>query len=123
MSICKVIAIANQKDEVGKTTTLNLGVERAKQWKKCWQSNNGLPDIRWHDLRATYATILLKNNFNLKAVSKKLGHAKQIITADVYVDKKEIIADCIEELEPFIQDVLLKEVDVETRNYVKFQQT
>lgn len=80
---------------------------------------NDLPDIRWHDLRATYATILLKNNFNLKAVSKRLGHAKQIITADVYVDKKEIIADCIEELEPFIQDVLPKEVDVETRNYVE----
>ena len=37
----------------------------------------------------------------------------------MYVDKKEIIADCIEELEPFIQDVLPKEVDVETRNYVE----
>ena len=89
-----------------------------KPFKKLLMEND-LPDIRWHDLRATYETILIKNNFNLKVVSKRLGHAKQIITADVYVDKKEIIADCIEELEPFIQDVLPKEVDVETRNYVE----
>ena len=27
---------------------------------------NNLPDIRWHDLRATFATILIKNDFNLK---------------------------------------------------------
>lgn len=61
-----------------------------------------MPDIRWHDLRATYCTILLKNDFNPKAVSKLMGHAKEIITIDVYGDKQEIIEDCLEALEPFI---------------------
>ena len=36
----------------------------------------------------------MKNNFSLKAISKRMGHAKLIITADVYGDKKEIIRDC-----------------------------
>lgn len=31
-----------------------------------------------HDLRATYATILLKNNYGPKVVSKLMGHAKEI---------------------------------------------
>ena len=70
---------------------------------------NGLPDIRWHDLRATYCTILLKNDFNPKAVSKLMGHAKEIITIDVYGDNREIIEDCLENLEPFIDEVLPEE--------------
>ena len=68
-----------------------------------------MPDIRWHDLRATYCTILLKNDFNPKAVSKLMGHAKEIITIDVYGDKQEIIEDCLEALEPFIDEVLPEE--------------
>ena len=70
---------------------------------------NGLPDIRWQDLRATYCTILLKNDFNPKAVSKLMGHAKEIITIDVYGDNREIIEDCLENLEPFIDEVLPEE--------------
>lgn len=31
-----------------------------------------------------------------------MGHAKEIITIDVYGDKQEIIEDCLEVLEPFI---------------------
>lgn len=73
--------------------------------------DNGLPDVRFHDLRSSYCTILLKNNFNPKAVSKLMGHAKEIITIDVYGDKKEIIGDCLDVLEPFISEVLPEEVE------------
>ena len=47
-----------------------------KHYKKLLADNN-LPDIRWHDLRSTFCTLLLKNNFNPKAVSKLMGHAKE----------------------------------------------
>ena len=51
----------------------------------------------------------MKNDFNPKAVSKLMGHAKEIITIDVYGDKQEIIEDCLEALEPFIDEVLPEE--------------
>ena len=44
-------------------------------------SDNNLPDIRWHDLRSTFCTLLLKNNFNPKAVFKLMGHTKELITS------------------------------------------
>ncbi len=69
-------------------------------------ADNGLPNIRWHDLRSTFCTILLKNDFNPKAVSKLMGHAKELITMDVYGDNKGIIADCVDELKPFIDEVM-----------------
>lgn len=34
-----------------------------------------------------------------------MGHAKEIITIDVYGDTAEIIEDCLEELQPFIDEV------------------
>lgn len=76
-----------------------------KYYKKILQDND-LPDIRWHDLRSTFCTILLKNDFNPKAVSKLMGHAKEIITMDVYGDNNSIIADGIPEIEEFIQEIL-----------------
>jgi len=66
----------------------------------------GLPDIRWHDLRATFCTLLLKNGFNPKAVSKLMGHAKEIITMDVYGDNREIISDGVAEITEFMKEVL-----------------
>ncbi len=68
-----------------------------------------LPDIHFHQLRNTYATILLKNSFNSKGVSHLLGHAKEIISVDVYGDTQEIIEDCLNVLEPFIEEVIPKE--------------
>lgn len=65
-----------------------------------------MPDITFHNLRTTYCTMLIKNNFNSKAISKQMGHATEIISVDVYGDNEEIISDCLEELEPFIEDEL-----------------
>lgn len=67
---------------------------------------NGLPDIKFHKLRSTYTTILLKNNFNIKEIANLLGHSKEIISADVYGDTQEIIEDCLYAIEPFIEDVI-----------------
>ena len=44
----------------------------------------GLPQIRFHDLRHTCATLLLSENVNPKIVSEMLGHATIAITLDTY---------------------------------------
>jgi integrase len=43
-----------------------------------------LPQIRFHDLRHTCATLLLSENVNPKVVSEVLGHATIAITLDTY---------------------------------------
>lgn len=65
----------------------------------------GLPYIPFHNLRHTYATLLMKNNINQKAVAVSMGHAKSIITVDTYTDMQAIIEDCEEEIQEFIKDV------------------
>jgi integrase len=44
----------------------------------------GLPQIRFHDLRHTCATLLLTKNVNPKIVSEMMGHASIAITLDTY---------------------------------------
>jgi integrase len=44
----------------------------------------GLPRIRIHDQRHTFASLALKNGANLLAVSKQLGHARPSTTSDIY---------------------------------------
>ncbi len=87
-----------------------LGRARSKgfhcRYYKQLLAENGLPDIRWHDLRSTYCTLLLKESFNPKAVSRLMGHAKEIITMDVYADNRGIIADGVPEIEAYMKEVL-----------------
>lgn len=44
----------------------------------------GLPQIRFHDLRHTAATILLSKGVHAKFVHELLGHATIAITLDTY---------------------------------------
>jgi len=44
----------------------------------------GLPHIRFHDLRHSHATFLLKGGVHAKIVSERLGHANIGITLDTY---------------------------------------
>ena len=43
-----------------------------------------LPHIRFHDLRHTHATLMLKQGIHPKIVSERLGHASVAITLDTY---------------------------------------
>ena len=45
----------------------------------------GLPHIRFHDLRHSAATLLLKEGFSLKQIQEWLGHANITTTANTYV--------------------------------------
>jgi integrase len=44
----------------------------------------GLPRIRLHDLRHTWATLALEANVPAKVVSERLGHANISVTMDIY---------------------------------------
>lgn len=101
----------------------NYGKPRSKDfhWRhyKELLKKSGLPNIRWHDLRSTYCTLLLKSDFNPKAVSKLMGHAKELITMDVYGDNVNIIPDEIPELLSYMDEVMPKKADSKTENSIQ----
>lgn len=43
-----------------------------------------VPKIRFHDIRHTHATLLLKMGENIKVVSERLGHSRTSTTSDIY---------------------------------------
>lgn len=45
----------------------------------------GLPDVKFHTLRHTFATNCLQRNFDVKTLSEILGHANTDITMRIYV--------------------------------------
>lgn len=51
---------------------------------KNFLSINDLPDIRFHDLRHSYATYMLSKGVNPKIVSSVLGHSGVDVTLDIY---------------------------------------
>lgn len=54
-----------------------------RQLKKILEESN-LPDIRFHDLRHTFATHALANGVDAKTLSGILGHTKASFTVDTY---------------------------------------
>jgi len=70
-------------------------------------TNAGLPDIRFHDLRHTAASLMLNNGIPPIVVSRRLGHSKASITLDVYghlipsmqTDVADIIDDLVTPIE------------------------
>lgn len=47
-------------------------------------AGHGLPRVRLHDLRHTWATLALQTGIHPKIVSERLGHANTTITLDIY---------------------------------------
>lgn len=44
-----------------------------------------VPEIRFHDLRHTHATLLLSNGVHVKVISERLGHSNIKVTLDTYL--------------------------------------
>lgn len=47
-------------------------------------SKAGLPEIRFHDLRHTAATLMFKEGIHSKVVQEILGHSSIMLTLDTY---------------------------------------
>jgi integrase len=71
------------------------------KFKKVLKSS-GLPHIRFHDLRHSTASLLLKNGIDLKSIQIWLGHSDFSTTADIYshidMEMKQKAADKINSL-------------------------
>ena len=52
-------------------------------------TENSLPDLRFHDLRHTFATHALANGVDAKTLSGILGHTKASFTVDTYTHTTE----------------------------------
>lgn len=55
-----------------------------RRWFKPLLQRAGLPDIRFHDLRHTAATLLLTLGVHPKIVQERLGHSQISLTLDTY---------------------------------------
>ncbi|UCD31836.1 MAG: site-specific integrase, partial [Desulfobacterales bacterium] len=44
----------------------------------------GLPKVRFHDLRHTYASLLIEQGENIKYIQNQLGHSTPTVTLNVY---------------------------------------
>ncbi len=54
------------------------------RWFREFTEELGLPHIRLHGLRHTYATVALKAGVDIKVLSVRLGHASSTITRELY---------------------------------------
>lgn len=117
----KVIRFVNEKNRSRRKKTFRdwdyiccstLGNPRSKtfhshHFKKLLNQLH-LPNIRFHELRTTYSTMLLKQDFTSKAISKLLGHSNFTLAADIYGDKTELTEDCLKALKPVIEELVPK---------------
>lgn len=55
-----------------------------KNWNKFLSHNPQLPKTNFHSLRHTAATLMIKNNVPISAVSGVLGHAQIGTTVNIY---------------------------------------
>ena len=66
----------------------------------------GRPDLRFHDLRHSYAVAAIRSGDDIKTVQGKLGHATAAFTLDVYghvTDQMKL--DSAARMEKFIEKV------------------
>ena len=77
------------------------------KWFSKFLTQNNFPHIRFHDLRHTFATLLVNNNVDVNTVSHKLGHASTTTTLQFYVHNLESTDRASAEL---LENLLIKQI-------------
>ena len=84
--------------EIG--SLLNPSNLRNRSFKRIKERSGVREDLRFHDLRHTCATLLLREGVNVKVISEMLGHASITITLNTYSyvlpDMQDSAADAME---------------------------
>ena len=66
----------------------------------------GVPDVRFHDLRHSYAVASIRSGDDIKTVQENLGHATAAFTLDVYGHVTEKMKlESANRMEQFIRSV------------------
>ena len=66
----------------------------------------GMPDVRFHDLRHSYAVASIRAGDDIKTVQENLGHATAAFTLDVYGHVTEQMKrDSANRMQKYIQNV------------------
>jgi integrase len=107
------------------------------EWEQDGARRIGLPPIRLHDVRHTYATVALQAGVPVKVVSERLGHASIAVTLKIYAhvlpgmdrDAANAVADVIlgttkgpasAPADPFVDKAVDRKLfDLDTRKEVK----
>lgn len=88
----------------GRPRSKNFHYEEFKQLLRDLE----LPDVTWHSLRATCATQLLLQGLSPKAIARNLGHSKEIVTVDKYIDNTKVTTKVLDRLDAYIKSVMPK---------------
>ena len=95
--------------EIGRNTNPQGDILSYRTVYDCFKrvvAQMGIPEMRFHDLRHSYAVISLRSGDDIKTLQSNLGHASAAFTLDVYghitEDMKKASAD---RMESFIKAV------------------
>lgn len=79
------------------------------KWFSEFLRKNNFRHIRFHDLRHTFATLLVGHKIDIKTVSSTLGHAQASTTMNYYVHNLESASKASVEL---LENMLLSDVNI-----------
>ena len=85
------------------------------RWWEKLRLASGLPEgFKWHNLRATNATLLAADNVDIKTVSERLGHSSPVVTEQYYLGQTGRQNQAANVLDRIIKSVLIEDAEVIT---------
>ena len=75
-----------------------FNISENREWWKAAKAEAGVKDLRWHDLRHTFASRLVLAGYNMKIVQEGCGHQSLAVTQRYAHINQETLADAMASL-------------------------